>query len=127
MASPIIRAATREDIAQLARKYGVNPTMRAIVIDLGGEVIGIGGVFRFDARWYAFAELTDKVRSHHKMTLMRAGKRLLAIAKEMGIRFMYADPDEKQPRSVDWLLSLGFVPSAGSFYRWSAQDTARNI
>jgi hypothetical protein len=119
VAAPILRAATREDIAELAARFGVNPTMRAIVADLDGRLIGIGGVFRHHGRWYAFCSLTDEARAH-KMTILRGGKRLVAMMGEMGLRFVYAHPDDTEPRSAAWLMSLGFQPTGNHFWRWSA-------
>ena len=118
MASPIIRAATREDIQSFSRMPDT-PTMRAILIEKDGNIIAMGGVFRKNDRWFAFCDLRDEVRSH-KTTLMRAGKKMVDMVGSMGIRFMYAYPDPEEPRSALWLMSLGFEPDGNvrDLYRW---------
>lgn len=120
MASPIIRAATREDIASFS-KLADGLTMRAILIEKDGRILAMGGVIRREARWYAYCDLVEEARIH-KMTLMRAGKKMVEMLKAMGIRQAYAYPDPNEPRSMQWLMSLGFVPDTRvrDLYRWKA-------
>jgi hypothetical protein len=95
--------------------------MRAILIEKDGRILAMGGVFRKNDRWWAFCDLVDEARAH-KMTLMRAGKQMIQMIKSMGIRIAYAYPDPDEPRSAQWLMSLGFEPntSVRDLYRWKS-------
>jgi hypothetical protein len=116
----VVRRATREDIVAFSNIATV-PTVRARVGDLDGKIIAIGGLLRADGRWFAFLDLTDEAR-RYKMTLMRTAKRMLAEAREQGVRFIYAERDENEPGAAAWLQSLGFEidPRSEYFYRWKA-------
>ena len=95
--------------------------MRAILTELDGRILAMGGVLRVDGRWYAFCDLHEDMRSH-KVTLVRAGKAMIDMAKAMGIKRMYTYPDPAEPRATRWLVSLGFAPSETkpALYQWTA-------
>lgn len=113
----IVRPATREDIENWSDAAG-KPTVKAWVGELNGEVIALGGFALDRGRWFGFCDLTDEARQY-KMTLMRAAHRAMAAARAQGIRFIYADADADEPRSRDWLKSLGFEPLPDtSIHRW---------
>ena len=121
VAFPIIRPATRADIEAFSDMPG-KPTIKAIVGDLDGRIIGIGGVALIAGRWIAFCDLTPDARKY-KMTLARAAIRFIRDLKEQGVKFIYAEADTKnEPRAVEWIRSLGFEldPRSGINYRWKA-------
>jgi hypothetical protein len=95
------------------------PTIKAWCGDLDGRIIALGGFARIKSRWFAFLDLTDDARLY-KMTLMRTAKRMMADAEKMGLRFVYAEADPREPRATMWMESLGFVidPRTNSLYRW---------
>lgn len=113
-----IRPATREDIDTFSDLKN-KPTIKAYVGEIDGEIVGIGGLAFSQGRWFGFCDLTDKARGH-KMTIARMGKRIMADAREMGIRFVYAQADQNEPTALRWLTSLGFEldPRTLSLYRW---------
>jgi N-acetylglutamate synthase-like GNAT family acetyltransferase len=123
--SPVtVRLATREDIDAFVA-LDAKPTIRALVAEKEGRIIGLGGVALSRGRWYAFADLPDEIRPH-KMLIARAAKRFLEEARRDGIRFIYAKASETEPRAIRWLTSLGFEysPRPNDFpehdYRWSS-------
>lgn len=121
MPGPIIRPATREDIdafSDLTNK----PTTKAVVAELDGKIIALGGIATHQGRWYGFVDLTEEMRPH-KMTIMRAAKRFLADSKRDGVKYIYAEVSPVEPRAEAWLTSLGFSLDlrSGRLYRWSGK------
>ena len=116
----VVRPATREDIEGFA-DMAERPTVRAIVGEIEGRIVGMGGFALLEGRWVGFCDLTADVRPY-KMTIMRAAKRLMGQARRDGVKFVYADVDANEPRAHAWLASLGFEPDLRSarLYRWSA-------
>jgi hypothetical protein len=115
----IIEPATPEDIGKFSMGQGW-PTMRAWVGKVEGEPVGLFGLARGpDGRWYAFFDITDAARPHKK-TIVRTGKMLMDEARKMGLRYVYAEPDQDEALAVRWLRSLGFEidPRSGVLMRW---------
>src|SRR5687767_3399136 len=98
------------------------PTVRAVVGEIDGCIVGMGGLALIGGRWFAFADLTPEVRAY-KMTIMRAAKAIFVEAARDGIRFIYTETDPNEPRSLAWLASLGFHLDQRSqyLYRWENQ------
>ena len=90
-------------------------------MELNGEIIALGGFAFSHGRWFGFVDLKDEAR-RYKMTIARAAKRIIAEAREQGIKFVYADADPGEPGAVRWLTSLGFTvdPRTAFLYRWRA-------
>jgi hypothetical protein len=118
--TPIIRPATREDIKAYAPDK-LAPTIRALCMELDGRIIAIAGVWRVGSRWRAFADLPEEARQY-KFRIARAARRFFEELRRDGIAYVYAEMDETEPRSCDWLASLGFEidPRSLILYRWSA-------
>ena len=119
MSKVTVRQATREDIAAFSDMVN-KPTVRAWCAECEGEIIALAGFALFGGRWYAFADLPEKIRPR-KMLIMRAAKMIMAEARKQGIRFIYAEADMNEPNAVAWLASLGFQADTRSerLYRWS--------
>jgi hypothetical protein len=122
----VVRPATASDIEKFSERFKV-ATIRAFVADLDGEIITLGGLTRIRGRWYAFLDIKDGAFDvpGYKMALMRTAKRVMALARDLKIKFLYVQPDVDKPGAVKWLTSLGFEPCGlGShIYRWtSCQD-----
>ena len=115
-----IRPASREDIAAFSDEEN-KPTIKAFCAELDGKIIGLGGVALEKGRFIAFADLPDEIRPY-KMTIMRWAKRFFEQARKDGIRFIYADANPNEPKSVAWLKSLGFERDHRSkrLYRWKS-------
>lgn len=116
-----VRPATRADIEVFAGRSN-NETIRGFVGELNGKVIAIGGLAQVKGRQYAFIDLHDEVRNY-KMHIMRAAIRLLQDASDRGVRFIYAQADQEEPKSDAWLKRLGFEPDPRSetLYRWRSK------
>jgi hypothetical protein len=118
----IVRPATSEDIvafSDLSEPF----TAKALVGEIDGRIVGMGGIALIKGRWYAFADFTEEARPY-KMTIMRAAKRVMDDVRRSSIRFVYTVADPTEARSVAWLKSLGFEvdPRSMTFYRWSRKD-----
>ena len=122
LAPVVVRPATKEDIDTFSDMTG-KPTTKAFVAELDGRIIALWGIALVRGRWFVFCDLTEESRPY-KMTMMRAGKRLIAEARRSGIQYIYADADTNEPGSIAWLHSLGFIldPRSQHFYRWSARE-----
>jgi N-acetylglutamate synthase-like GNAT family acetyltransferase len=113
-----VRVATREDIDAFSDLKN-KPTIRAYVGEVDGEIVAIGGLAFAKGRWFGFCDLREPARKH-KMTIARMGKRIMDEAREMGIRFVYANVDPSEPTAERWLTRLGFEPDPRTLvlYRW---------
>ena len=120
--SPTIREATHADVAAFFKKRDLDaPTFRGWVGELDGRVIGIGGLARLgNGRWFAFLDLADEARPF-KMTLMRQAKRTLEEARQMGIRYVYAEMNTAERNAEEWLTRLGFELDPRSQYLFRFQ------
>jgi len=121
MQSLIVRPATKafiERFSDMANK----PTVRALAGEIDGRVVALGGCALAKGRWYGFIDLLDEARPH-KMHIMRGAKRFLEAARHDGIRFIYAEVSQTEPKALAWLTSLGFEYDLRSqhLYRWSAR------
>ena len=114
----IVRPATREDIAAFS-DMADKPTVKAWVGEIDGKIVGMGGLALIGGRWFAFLDLTDEARSS-KITLMRTAKRVMAEARRMGLRYVYAQVSTHEANAAAWLRSLGFEldPRSEVLYRW---------
>lgn len=116
---PVVRPATAEDIGAFysARGATMPLTCTAMVGELDGEVIAVGGFAHIAGRLIAFYDMDEKA-ARFKITLVKAAKKMVAemSAKQ---RVMYAKPDPGFPGAVRWIESLGFVemPQRG-LYQW---------
>lgn len=84
--------------------------IQAVTMELDGKILGVGG-FRFtpDGVVAAFALLTEEGRAH-RVTLHRAGRRMMASARRQGIRRIVALAEPGRPRAAPWLARFGFKP-----------------
>lgn len=117
----IIRPASREDIESFSDMPN-KPSMLAWAGEIDGRIVGLAGFVFSKGRWLGFCDLTEEARKH-KMTIARAAKRILAEAGNRGIKFIYAEADQNEPRAVRWLTSLGFRidPRTVYLYRWESR------
>lgn len=117
----IIRPAIRADIDAYSSQAG-KPSIKGIVMEKDGCVIGLGGIAYAKGRWIGFCDLSEEARGY-KMHIMRGARRFLDQMRREGIRFIYAGRDEGEPGSERWLKSLGFEidPRSQTLYRWSAK------
>lgn len=120
--SLIVRRATRDDIEVYSKKP-LAQTIRAIVGEIDGKIVALGGVYLSKGRHYAFVDLEDECRKY-KMTIARHAIRFLSDVRRSGVKFVYACRDETEPGSLRWLTSLGFKPDprAETLFQWRANS-----
>jgi hypothetical protein len=114
--NPVVRLAKAEDIEQFCGKR-YPQSMRAVVVELEGEIIGIGGVLHTAPR-QAFSEIKDELRRRPK-ALLKAGKMFRTILDMYDVPvYAIASPKEKNSRGfLEW---VGFVPFENNedLYQW---------
>ncbi len=120
MPSILVRPASAEDIAAFSNMPN-KPTIRALVLEADGHLVGIGGIAVIGGRHLGFVDLKDEARQY-KTTIGRAAIRFLADLRREGIRYIYVQRDEDEPRAGIWLASLGFEidPRTPHLLRWRA-------
>jgi len=118
----VLRHATRADIAAYS-DMADKPTIKAMVGDLDGRLLGIGGMAFIDGRWFAFCDVTEEGRAY-KRAIIKAALDVMRDAARDGVKYIYADPDPKEPGAIPWMERFGFRPDPRSsrLYRWSAKE-----
>lgn len=109
----MIRRATAEDLTTF---WGHPPkhTMKAHVIDHGGDVIAVGGIYYLDGGVVAFSDMKDEAAKHPKQ-IMRCARAVMDDLKKIKAH-VYAKRDAKRPTSHGFLTHLGFVPLSDEAY-----------
>jgi hypothetical protein len=108
------RPATRED---LQRWFGHVPaSMRALVMEHEGEVVGVAGVALMADHLQAFAAESDKVRSHK----MAKGRMAMDFAKLLASVNgpVFALCSQTEPTAPGLLAHLGFRPHSERMWRY---------
>jgi N-acetylglutamate synthase-like GNAT family acetyltransferase len=118
---PVIRHATLGDLISF---YGEAPkeTVRAIVAELDGEIIGVGSlVYQPKSVTGLKMEIKPEMR-RYKFSLHKGAKMLLDMARATGMPAVAAIRDASEPRSSQWLERLGFQHAAddvsGEIWIW---------
>lgn len=115
---PVIRPATRDDIDRFRGEYELGPSVKALVGDLNGELIALGGLAYCGGKVVAFLDLKPEARKFKK-SMHQAALMVMEMAKAGGHRFVYANAEPGEPTAERWLTRLGFVPVDGSGkFRW---------
>ena len=110
-----IRPATRADVDELVPDtYG--KTVRAVVAEKDGRLIGIGGVIHTTPlQW--FGHVSDELRSHPK-SLLKAAKIMRDMVESYDVP-VYATTDDDVEASGRFLEHLGFHKMEDEeIYRW---------
>lgn len=99
-----LRAATQTDIEAF---YGKLPmfTMRGIVAVQDGEVLGVGGTYKYNGNTIVFCEIKEHAKKYRKY-ILKAAKMLIQRIPEKRV---FAVCDVKQPTAKRFLEHLGFV------------------
>lgn len=114
-----IRPATQKDVEEF---YGKKPmySMRAYVSEVGGVVVGIGGVCRQDGHMVAFSEMKPEMRKYKK-DIVRGYYKIFEIIQEYNTVFAVANPDEKLAKKLIKRLGFELVEinrEGEEVYRW---------
>ncbi len=91
--------------------YGHPPknTLRAIVVEHQGKVIGFGGVERHPGLYVAFSDISDDLRAMRK-TLLKAAKATIELVKQCRLPVVTIQNLEEST-SQNFLIHLGFIPT----------------
>lgn len=100
---PEIRPATNADLEAF---YGVRPpaTVRALVAELDGELVGIGGIEYVGRQRIAFCWVKPGLKVY-PLVIARAARQVLKMANGAPV-IAFGDPEE--PTSDRFLSRLGF-------------------
>ena len=110
--NPTLRPATKKDIEEFYP--GVTNTFRAIVAELDGRILGVGGVFYAQNNIVAFSSFKPEMDEFPitKIKGFLKGKEFIK-----GLSCM-AEADEKIPLAPKLLERLGFKQVQGRVYQW---------
>lgn len=118
--NPIIVPATAE---LLERYYGRRPPWtvhRAFAVVHEGEPICVGGAFRHEDRFVAFADVRPIMRERFVKTGVRMARKVMEAYREMGVQ-LYATADCNVEPAKRFLEHLGFKPlPQPGVYAWQA-------
>tara|TARA_R110000850_G_scaffold269167_2_gene401004 strand:- start:3076 stop:3462 length:387 start_codon:yes stop_codon:yes gene_type:complete len=116
---PIIRNATTADIVAF---YGEAPSfaIRALVADLDGEIIAIGGLAYHPNRMLAFSDMKEPMRDY-PILIYKSAKKVIKLIEKYG-GGVVAVASDSESNSNEFLKRLGFI-EAGEFknmevYSW---------
>ena len=104
-ARPVIRSATRKDIAEFS-PVSLSRTVTAIVAEVEGRIVAFAGFAHIGGRIVGFFEFNREALAY-PVTIHRTAKRLIREQLQKH-KYIYATPDEDEPRAEAWLASLGF-------------------
>ncbi|AWT17953.1 TPA: hypothetical protein R4Y84_005688 [Klebsiella michiganensis] len=103
-----IRYATRDDISGWYEK--VPGTMRAIALEVNGEVVAFGGVMRRDHRLVAFMEMKSDAPKY-PVSMVRAACKAIKEIISTYTQPVYAVVDEEWKSAPRFLEYCGFIDS----------------
>lgn len=115
----ILRPATADDLVSF---YGHHPrsTMRAVVAEHDGRILGVAGLMRTPNGLLAVSEITDELR-RYPLVIMRAGRIIADMARKSAVP-VYAVASDKEANSAAFLERLGFVciseSREGGLFQW---------
>lgn len=99
-----LREATQKDIESFYKGNRPAYTMRGIVADLDGEIIGIGGYHMYKGNRIIFCEIKEHAKKYRKQILLAARM----VIKMYGAGRTFAVCDATQPTAKRFLEHLGF-------------------
>ena len=102
---PVLRPATAGDVADFFGKPQAK-TVQAVVMELDGRVIGIGGLAYEGDKLVAFGDFKPEALKYKRMVVKGARMVRDMVAKARAPVFTVAD--DKYPGSAKLLLRLGF-------------------
>ncbi len=123
MTKPSLRNATIEDYETF---YGHKPkvTIRAVVAELDGKVVGIGGIAYYKNQMVAFSEIRDDLRKY-PVFIMKAAKRIAKLLDKHG-KSAVAIACPKEGNSQAMLERVGFTKISSTeeqeTYQWLSRQ-----
>jgi hypothetical protein len=117
--SPVIRPATRDDIERFKGDRDLGPSVKALVGEVDGNLIALGGLAYSAGKVVAFLDLKPEARKYKK-SMHRAALQVMQMARAGGHRYVYASADPEEPSAERWLARLGFDQVGDGKFRWAA-------
>jgi hypothetical protein len=121
----VLRPATKADFIAL---FGQPPKWRAraLAAEIDGELVGLGGLGLMmpSETWCCFMRATDAFRAR-PVALHRAGLRMMAEARRLGIRRLVALAEPGIEKAERWLARFGFEPEdidGATVWVWKRTD-----
>jgi N-acetylglutamate synthase-like GNAT family acetyltransferase len=120
-----LRTATESDFIAM---FGHGPKwrVRALAAEIDGELVGLGGLGLMmpSETWCAFMQATDAFRAR-PVAMHRAGLRMMAEARRLGIRRLVALAEPGIVKAPRWLARFGFAPEdidGATVWVWKRTD-----
>lgn len=110
--NPVFRPATKKDVEEFYPE--ASQTFHAYVVEINGEVLGIGGIYYIGNFLVAFAKNKPELDAY-PFTKARGAKKIMNI---IGDRYCIAFADTKIPEAPKLLERLGFQHVEGNTYQW---------
>jgi len=106
------------------------PTVKALIGEIDGEAIALGGFAIMKGRHIGFIDITEKGREYLEKSLMvraaliRVMVESLREAKAAGVRYIYAEADTQFPKARELIERMGFHldPRSQHLYRWTPNN-----
>ena len=121
MARPVIRYAKKADLVQFYGAKRPTSSVRGVVVDRDGEILGVIGLAYEKRQMQAFSSMKEDMRKY-PMTIMRAVKKFQEVLKKYGSNVL-AIANQNEKNSDRLLQSVGFQfmgdISAGRLYQWT--------
>ncbi len=105
--TPIIRPLKADDVPLVLSDLK-STTLRGFVAEIGGEIVGVMGVYHGREAPVAFSQLSDKLRKHPK-TIVHA-IRLFRQLLEQHYTCVYAAASKDEASTFRTLARAGFSP-----------------
>jgi hypothetical protein len=113
-----VRPATIADVRRYYGELKTLPTVDAVVGELAGDLIGIGGFAHIQGRIVGFMDLKPAARPW-VIHLYRAVREYMRKAQDEDYKIIYVEPNKDEPTADRFLRHFGFEPvDDGAVYRW---------
>lgn len=109
-----VRYATKEDIDRWFQQAAPG-TMRAVVVEDGGQLLGVAGLVRMGDHIQCFSSILDRLRPH-KRALVKAARLVQQMVHEVNGP-VFAVCSSSEPTAPGLLRALGFQPYQQEVWR----------
>lgn len=122
--SPVVRYATGADLdAYYGQGNRPSPSMRAIVAELDGEILGVAGLIYWRDQRTAISDMRPAMQDY-PVTVMKAARMFARLLNQYGDGAL-AIASDKYPRAAEFLTRVGFKHIGriknGEVFQWQIQ------
>ena len=120
-AEPIVRPATQADLESFYVGKPARPTVTAVVGELNGKLIAIGGIAHVAGDLVGFFDIKPEARKY-PLKIVKTARKILDDMRSGGATVIHCTRDPDEPRAGRFLEYLGFRPVGGMAgkYIWLA-------